>query len=55
MDLLHVPTHLGFPLLGGTKLGAHISMQSGLLSEAVPFHLLLMEELGFVPATSNKG
>ena len=55
MDLLHVPTRLGFPLLGGNKLGTHISMQPGLLGEAVSFHLLLMEEPGLLPATSNKG
>ena len=55
MDLLHVPTRLGFPLLGGSELGAHISMQSGLLSEVVPFHLLLTEEPGFLPAKSNEG
>ena len=46
MDLLHVPTRLGFPLLGGSKLGANVSTQLGLLSEVVPFHLLLMEEPG---------
>ena len=55
MDLLRVPMCLGFPLLGGSKLGAHVSTQLGLLSEAVPFHLLLVEELGFLPATSNEG
>ena len=55
MDLLRVPTRLGFSLLGGSKLGAHISTQPGLLSEAVPFHILLTEELGFLPATSNEG
>ena len=55
MDLLHVPARLGFLLLGGSKLGAHISTQPGLLGEAVPFHLLLMEEPGFLPATSNEG
>jgi len=55
MGLLRVPTRLGFPLLGGSKLGAHISMQPGLLGEAFPFHLLLMEELGFLSATSNEG
>ena len=55
MDLLRVPTHLGFPLLGDSKLGAHISAQLGLLGEVVPFRLLLTEELGFPPATSNKG
>ena len=55
MDLLRVPTRLGFLLLGGSKLGAHIFAQPGLLGEAVPFHLLLMEEPGFLPATSNEG
>ena len=55
MDLLRVPTRLGFPLLGDRKLGAHISVQPGLLGEAVPFHLLLMEEPGFLTSTSNKG
>ena len=55
MDLLCVPTCLGFPLLGGSKLGAHISTQPGLLGEAVPFNLLLTKELGFLPATGNKG
>ena len=55
MDLLRVPTRLGFLLLGGSKLGAHISTQSSLLAEAVPFHLLLTEEPGFLLATSNEG
>ena len=55
MDLLRVLTRLGFPLLGVSKLGAHISTQSGLLGEVVPFHLLLVEEPGFLPATSDKG
>ena len=55
MDLLRVSTRLGFLLLGDSKLGAHISTQPGLLSEAVPFHLLLMEEPGLLPATSNEG
>ena len=55
MDLLHVPTRLSFLLLGGSKLGARISVQPGLLGEAVPFHLLLMEEPGFLLATSNEG
>ena len=54
MDLLRVPTRLGFPLLGGSKLGTHISAQPGLLSEVVPFHLLLMEEPRFLLAMSNK-
>ena len=55
MDLLRIPTRLGFPLLGGSKLGAHISAQPGLLSEVVPFHLLLIEEPGFLLAMSNEG
>ena len=55
MDLLCVPTRLGFPLLGDGELGAQISAQPGLLGEAVPFHLLLMEEPGFLLATSNEG
>ena len=55
MDLLCVPTLLGFPLLGGGKLGAQISAQPGLLGKVVPFHLLLMEELGFLLTTSNEG
>ena len=55
MDLLHVSMHLGFPLLGGSKLGSHISAQPGLLGEAVPFHLLLIEEPGFLLVTSNEG
>ena len=55
MDLLCVSTSLGFLLLGGGKLGAHISTQLGLLGEAVPFYLLLMEEPRFLPATSNEG
>ena len=55
MDLLRVPTRLGFLLLGGSKLGAHISTQSGLLGEAVPFHLLLMKEPSLLLAMSNEG
>ena len=55
MDLLRIPTRLGFPLLGDSKLGVHISTQPGLLGEAVPFHLLLMEEPGFLLAMSNEG
>ena len=55
MDLLHIQTLLSFPLLGGGKLGAQISAQPGLLGEVVPFHLLLMEEPGLFPATSNEG
>ena len=55
MDLLYVLTCFGFPLLGGGKLGAQISAQPSLLDEAVPFHLLLVEELGFLLAMSNEG
>ena len=55
MDLLCVPTCLGFPLLGGGELGAQIFTQSSLLGEAVPLHLLLVEEPGFLLATSNEG
>ena len=53
--LLDQGSQLDHSLLGGSKLGAHISAQSGFLGEAVPFHLLLMEEPGFLPATSDKG
>ena len=53
MDLLHVPMCRGLPLLGSSKLHAHISSQPGLLSKTVPLRLLLAEEPGFVPATSN--
>ena len=55
MDLLHVSTRLGFPLLGDSKLGVYISTQLGLLDVAVPFHLLLMKEPGLLSATSNEG
>ena len=55
MDLLYVPTRLSFPLLGGGELGTQIPMEPGLLGEAVPFHLLLMEEPGFLLATGNEG
>ena len=54
MDLLRVPTRLDLLLLGSSKLRAHISPQPGLLGKVVPFRLLLVEELGFVPATSNE-
>ena len=50
MDLLRVPMCLGFPLLGGSKLGTHISLLPGLLGEAVPFHLLHVEKSGFLSA-----
>ena len=55
MDLLCVSMRLSFPLLGGSKLGAHISMQPSLLDEVVPFHLLLAEEPELLLATSNEG
>ena len=53
MELLDVTMRLGLPPLDDSKLRAHISSQPGLLGEAVSFRLLLTEELGFVPATSN--
>ena len=55
MGILDVLTRLDLPLLGGSKLRTHISSQPGLLDEAVPFRLLLVEEPGFVPAMSNEG
>ena len=54
MGLLRVPACLGLPLLGGSKLRAHVSAQLGLLNKAIPLCLLLMEQLGFVPTMSNK-
>ena len=42
--LLGQGSQLGHPLLCGSELGTHIFALSGLLGEAVPFHLLLMEE-----------
>ena len=54
MDLLCIPTRLGFPLLGGGELGTQISTQPSLLGEAVPLRLPLAEKPGFVPATGNK-
>ena len=54
MGLLHVLTRLGLPLLGGSKLGGHVCSQPGLLREVIPLRLLLVKELGFIPATSNK-
>ena len=53
--LLGQGSQLGHLLLCGSELGTHIFALSGLLGEAVPFHLLLVEELGFLPATSDKG
>ena len=54
MELLHVPTRLGLPLLDDSKLRAHITSQSGLLGEAVPLRLSLMKKPRFVPAMGNK-
>ena len=54
MDLLRIPTRLSLPLLGGSKLRAHISSQLGLLGKAVTFHLLLVEEPGFILAICNE-
>ena len=54
MGLLHVLTRLGLPLLGGSKLCGHVCSQPGLLGEAIPLHLLLAEQSGFIPTTSNK-
>ena len=53
MGILRVLTRLGLPLLGGSKLRAHISSLLGLLGKAVSLHLLLMEEPGLVPTMSN--
>ena len=53
MGLLYVLMRLGLLLLGGSKLRAHISSQTGLLGKAIPFHLLFTEELGFAPTASN--
>ena len=47
-------SQLGHPLLGDSKLGTHIPAQPSLFGKAVPFLLLLMEEPGFLPATSDK-
>ena len=54
MGLLRVLTCLGLPFLGGSKLCGHICSQPGLLRKAIPLRLLLAEESGFIPATSNK-
>ena len=53
MGLLYVLTRLGLPLLGGSKLRAHISSQLGLFGKAIPFRLLFTKELGFAPIASN--
>ena len=54
MGLLRVLTRLGLPFLGGSKLCGHICSQLGLLGKAIPLRLLLVEESGFILATSNK-
>jgi len=54
MDLLRVLTHLGLPLLGGSKLRSHTCSQPGLLRKAIPLRLLLTKESGFIPTTSNE-
>ena len=54
MGFLRVPARLGLPLLGGSKLRAHVSSQPGLLDKAIPLRLLLVEELGFVPTMRNE-
>jgi len=54
VGLLHVLTCLGLPLLGSSKLCGHICSQLGLLEKPIPLCLLLVEESGFIPATSNK-
>ena len=54
MGLLRILTHLGLPFLGGSKLCGHICSQLGLLGKAIPLRLLLVEESGFILATSNK-
>ena len=53
--LLGQGSQLGHPLLGDSKLGAHIPAQSGLFIKADPFLLLLLKEPGLLPATSDKG
>ena len=52
--LLGQRSQLSHPLLGDSKLDAHIPTQPGLFIEAVPFLLLLMKEPRFLLATSNK-
>ena len=54
MGLLCVLMRLGLPLLGGSKLCGHVCSQPGLLGEAIPLRFLLIEESGFILATSNK-
>ena len=53
--LLGQGSHLCHPLLGDGKLGAYIPTQPSLFGEAVPLILLLVKELGLLPATSDKG
>ena len=54
VGLLRILTRLGLPLLGGSKLCGHVYSQPGLLREAIPLRFLLVEESGFILATSNK-
>jgi len=53
VGLLRVLTRLGLPLLGSSKLRAHISSQPGLFGKAIPFCLLFTKELGFALTASN--
>ena len=53
--LLDKGSQLSHPLLGGNKLGGHIPVQPCLFDEAVPVLLLLVKELEFLPAASDKG
>jgi len=52
--LLRILTRLGLPLSNSSKLGGQVCSQPGLLGKAIPLRLLFAEELGFIPATSNK-
>jgi len=52
--LLRILTRLGLPLSDSSKLGGQVCSQPGLLGKAIPLRLLFAEELGFIPATSNK-
>ena len=53
--LLVQGSQLSHPLLGGNELGGHIPVQPCLFAEAVPVLLLLVKELIFLPAVSDKG
>ena len=53
--LLDKGSQLGYPLLCGNELGGHIPAQPRLFDKAVLVLLLLAKELGFLPATSDKG